>query len=100
MAELVLRRLTGVLGTELGDYLTAFVGGVVDAYLLKWNALAFLLKNIAVPVIHHTTGLGLRGLTIESVGMLGFTVATLIAYKPAPARAPPATARAAAPYGR
>jgi len=94
----VLGGLGRLVGTELLDYVAAFGGGVLDAYLLKWNALAFLLKNIAVPVAHHMLGIGIRGLTVESVGMLGFTVATLVAYKPAPARVPPVAARARAPY--
>jgi len=65
----------------LVDDITAFVGGAIDAYLLKWNALAFLAKNVAVPILDKTVIKLPRGLVLESEGMLGFIIATLLGGK-------------------
>jgi hypothetical protein len=75
---LALRTLTTLRAGEWLDDLMAIAGGALDAYLLRWNALAFLLKNVAVPVIGKTVVALPRGLVLESEGMLGFIIATLL----------------------
>jgi hypothetical protein len=75
---LALRTLAGLARAEIFDDILAVVGGAIDAYLLKWNALAFLLKNVAVPILDRTAVRLPRGLVLESEGMLGFIIATLL----------------------
>jgi hypothetical protein len=76
--SLALRTLAGLARGEWVDDVAAIAGGAIDAYLLKWNALAFLLKNVAVPIIDKTAIKLPRGLVLESEGMLGFIIATLL----------------------
>jgi hypothetical protein len=71
-------RTLALARAEIFDDILAVVGGAIDAYLLKWNALAFLLKNVAVPILDRTVVKLPRGLVLESEGMLGFIVATLL----------------------
>jgi hypothetical protein len=75
---LALRTLALTRAGEWLDDLAAFGGGALDAYLLKWNALAFLLKNVAIPILDRTVVKLPRGLVLESEGMLGFIIATLL----------------------
>jgi hypothetical protein len=79
---LALRTLAGLARAgEWLDDLAAFGGGALDAYLLKWNALAFLLKNVAVPILDKLVIKLPRGLVLESEGMLGFIIMTLVGGK-------------------
>ena len=71
-------RTLALARAEIFDDILAVVGGAVDAYLLKWNALAFLLKNVAIPILDRTVVKLPRGLVLESEGMLGFIIATLL----------------------
>jgi hypothetical protein len=78
---LALKTLTISRAGEWIDDLAAFGGGALDAWLLKANALLFLAKNIAVPLIDKMVIKLPRGLTLESEGMLGFIIMTLIGGK-------------------
>jgi len=60
------------------DDIFALGGGAVDAILLKQNALLFILKNIAIPVVDRTVTKLPRGLVLESEGMLGFIAVILL----------------------
>ena len=75
---LALRTLTALRAGEWVDDVLAVVGGAVDAYLLRASPLLFLAKNVAVPILDKTVLKLPRGLVLESEGMLGFIIATLL----------------------
>ena len=75
---LALRTLVGLAAGEWVDDVLAVVGGAVDAYLLRASPLLFLAKNIAVPILDKLVIRLPRGLVLESEGMLGFIIATLL----------------------
>jgi len=75
---LALRTLTTLRAGEWVDDVLAVVGGAIDAYLLRLSPLAFLAKNIAVPILDKLVIKLPRGLVLESEGMLGFIIATLL----------------------
>jgi hypothetical protein len=74
-AARVLMLPPGLAGYQ--DDIFAVAGGVADAILLKQNALLFILKNIAVPVVDRTVTRLPKGLVLQSEGMLGF-IATIL----------------------
>jgi len=79
MAEALTRLATSLglrsLGSNMVDYASAAVSGVVDGFLLASNsdaaAIAFIMKNIAVPLLDATIVKLPKGLVYHSVGQLG-----------------------------
>ena len=78
-----LERLAGfVLRGETGDYVTAAISGAIDGFLLSQESdaatLAFVAKNILVPVV-DALGFRLpRGLVHHAVGQLVMTITLLL----------------------
>jgi len=74
-----LTKLVGALRTaEFIDYVSAFAAGVFDGVLVDKMPIAYLIKNIAVPIM-DVVGLPIpKGITYESVGQLGFIMYLLL----------------------
>ena len=79
MAEALARVATSLglskLSGGMMDYVTAAASGLIDGLLLASNsdagAIAFLMKNIAVPIVDAALVKLPRGLVYHSVGQLG-----------------------------
>jgi len=65
----------GVKGISLIDEISAVGGGILDGILIDTLPIAFLAKNILIPVLAHVAPVPIPdGLVHQSEGMLGFTV--------------------------
>lgn len=65
-------------GEKIVDYAAAAASGFIDAYLIDKNALAFVAKNVLIPLADAMVTPLPKGLVYHAIGQLGFVIAALI----------------------